>query len=145
MKLVFISSEQYLNGGSAVNRHMVYAKGLVEAGHDVTFLLLSKQTSKLHEFIEEGIKYICAYPENDHNTHTKIRKLILRFRSIRARKRIILEIHRKIYIDAIILLDVFVWILILIIRLAKNSGIKIFHERTENCWFTMNLFTYNKQ
>lgn len=130
MNLVFVSSEQYPNGGAAANRHMAYAKGLVEAGHNVTFVLLSKQITRDYEHIEDGTKYLCAFPEN-YDFNNKLNKLFFHIRSIRARKQIILKIHKKRKIDAIVLLDTVVWVLIPIIRLAKNNDIKIIHERTE--------------
>ena len=31
MKLIFVSSGQYPNGGAATNRHLAYAKGLIKS------------------------------------------------------------------------------------------------------------------
>ena len=131
MNFVFVSSGQYPNGGAATNRHMAYAKGLVEAGHEVTFVLLSKQIFMKYEYTDEGTKYICSFPENFNCNISKVKKLFLHIRSLRARNHIILEINRKRKIDAIVLLDAFIWVIIPIIRLAKKNGIKIIHERTE--------------
>jgi len=131
MNLVFVSSEQYPDGGAAVNRHMAYAKGLDEAGHNVTFVLLSKQMAGDREYVEDGTKFICTFPENYNSNYSKLRKLFLRIQSIRVRNQVILKIHENKKIDAIVLLDTVIWVLIPLIRLAKNKGIKIIHERTE--------------
>jgi glycosyltransferase involved in cell wall biosynthesis len=131
LNLVFVSSDQYPDGGAAVNRHMAYTKGLVEDGHDVTFVLLSKQIARDNDYSEGGIKYLTASPLKPIRNRNKLKKIILLIRELRDRNNLILKIHRKRKIDAIILLDTLVWILIPIIRLAKKNGIKIIHERTE--------------
>lgn len=131
MNLVFVSSEKYPNGGAAANRHMAYAKGLVEAGHLVHFVLLSKQITRNSEYIEEGIEYICAFPVRYGSSYNKIKKLSLLLRSINARKKILLRLHKEKKIDTIILLDTLARILIPLISFAKKNHIKVIHERTE--------------
>ena len=39
MKLIFVSTGQYPNGGAATNRHLAYAKGLKELGHEIEFFI----------------------------------------------------------------------------------------------------------
>ncbi len=131
MNLVFISSEEYPNGGAAVNRHMAYAKGLAEAGNSVNFILLAKQLNPCSEFTREGVKYICVFPLNYQSNFSKLKKFFLHINSITYRREILNKIHKKEGIDAIILLDTFVSILIPIIHFAKKNNIKVLHERTE--------------
>ena len=64
MKLIFVSSGQYPNGGAATNRHLAYAKGLKELGHEVEFLLLTEQQWKEKEFDENGIRFSCVYVQS---------------------------------------------------------------------------------
>jgi glycosyltransferase involved in cell wall biosynthesis len=131
MNLVFVSSGQYPNGGAATNRHMAYAKGLSEAGHSVTFLLLARQISGNNESNNSGINFTCTFPEGYNSNATKYRKLLFHIQSLRARKQTIVRLNSKSKIDCIILLDTVVWILIPLIQLAKKHKIKVFHERTE--------------
>jgi glycosyltransferase involved in cell wall biosynthesis len=132
MNLIFVSSDLYPDGGAATNRHMAYAKGLVETGHRVTFVLLSNQNSIHHGFSDEGTIYIFAFPEGyDYKNSNKFKKLFSQIKSIKAGILIISQIHRKAKIDAIVLLDTFVGVLIPFIWLAKTNGIRVLHERTE--------------
>lgn len=131
MNLLFISSEKYPNGGAASNRHLAYTKGLAEAGHNVTFLLLSKQEVNNYENVDGGINFICVPSKKSCHNYNKFKKLYLFIHSIIIRNKIILKIHRQRKIDAIVILDIVVWILLPITYLAKKNNIKIIHERTE--------------
>ena len=131
MNLVFVSSGQYPNGGASSNRHIAYSKGLAEAGHDVTFLLLSNQTSGKVEYVEDGTKYICTVTRSSNINYNKPKKLFLFIQSLHERNNVLLQLHKERKIDAIILLDTLVWDLSPIIRFAKKNRIKIVHERTE--------------
>ena len=131
MNLVFVSSGQYPNGGASSNRHIAYAKGLVEAGHHVTFLLLSKQTHANDGYAEDGTKYMCIFNKDRNTNHNKLKKLSLFIQSFRERNNILLKLDKERKIDAIILLDTLVWDLIPVIRFSKANSIKIVHERTE--------------
>ena len=61
MNLVFVSGAQYPFQGAATNRYIAYAKGLIELGHNVTFVLFLRQQTDLREFNEEGITFICSF------------------------------------------------------------------------------------
>ncbi|MEO7046240.1 MAG: glycosyltransferase [Ferruginibacter sp.] len=130
MKLIFISSGKYPNGGAATNRHLGYAKGLKELGHEVEFLLLSNQQWKEKELVESGINFTCLYSKSP----IKNKKLSIvqsHFKTIRAAKGKLAAEQRENVINAIVLLDISVSILIPLIKQAKKLGVKIFHERTE--------------
>ena len=63
MKLIFVSSGQYPDGGAATNRHLAYAKGLKELGHEIEFLLLTEQQWKEKELVREWNKiHLCIRP-----------------------------------------------------------------------------------
>jgi len=132
MNLVFLSREQYPDGGAATNRHIAYAKGLVELGHCVTFILLSEQSTDNFEFNLEGIVFICANNKNsDYRRANRHKKFFNQFYLIKKGIRIIKDIHNKRKIDAMILLTTWAKDLFPFIYLAKNHGIKLLHERTE--------------
>ena len=131
MNVVFISTAQYPNGGAAANRHMAYAKGLLEAGHDVSFVLLSEQKQPYQEYSNDGIKYYCAFPKPPKNNKGKLGILITQVRYISAAKREILKIHKNSKIGALVLLNTYILELIPLIWMAKINSIKVLHERTE--------------
>lgn len=60
MRLIFISREQYPHGGAASNRHMAFAKGLLELGHQVVFVLLERQSSYGDDFVYQDIHFKSA-------------------------------------------------------------------------------------
>lgn len=130
MKLIFISSGLYPNGGAASNRHLAYAKGLKELGHEIKFILLKKQEWEGNNLIENGINFTCvssSYSKED----SKIKKIKYFFTAIgNAQKRISIE-HAAIKISAIILLDIDILVLIPLLNQVKKLGLKVFHERTE--------------
>ena len=130
MKLIFVSSGQYPNGGAATNRHLAYAKGLKELGHEVEFLLLNEQQWKDEELDEDGIKFICVFVRS-FNKSRKIKKIQSFFKSIGRAKEKIFAAHNKSNITALILLDPSITILIPLMRYGKKLRLKIFHERTE--------------
>jgi glycosyltransferase involved in cell wall biosynthesis len=130
MKLIFISSGQYPNGGAATNRHLAYAKGLNELGHEIEFILISAHQWKEKELGQDGIKFTCVYA-SALNTSSKIKKIRLFFKSIGKAKEKISDSHREGPISALILLDVSVQVLFPLLRHAKRLQLKTFHERTE--------------
>ena len=130
MKLIFVSSGQYPNGGAATNRHLAYAKGLKESGHEIQFLLLNKQQWDEQEYVEDGIKFTCVYVQA-FNKFSKIKKIQSFFKTINKAKEKIFTVHNTGIITALILLDTRISILIPLLRHGKKSGLKIFHERTE--------------
>ena len=130
MKLIFVSSGQYPNGGAATNRHLAYAKGLKELGHAVEFILISKQQWSEREPDVDGIKFTCVYSPSL-NKPTKINKLRSLFKSIGNAKAKIIAVHKSEPGMALILLDITTPILIPLLQLAKRRRIKTYHERTE--------------
>jgi len=128
MNIVFVSSSQYPDGGAPANRHLALAKGLIEAGHYVTFILLARQKGDNNEIKELGIDLYCASSGDGlHYRNYRLQK----FRSGKNGRQIILGLLKHTKLDSIILLDTFGWDLIPFIRLARNKGIKVLHERTE--------------
>lgn len=148
MNIVFISSSQYPEGGAPANRHMAYAKGLVEAGHEVTFVLLAKQREDNSELGKIGVNYICVSNE-DAAQFSNLR--LEKTRSIMKGRSAVVRLFESRKIDAIILLDTFGWDLIPFINLAKRKKIKVLHERTEYPYLKvfrtfkdrMNFFVYS--
>lgn len=130
MKLIFVSTGQYPNGGAATNRHLAYTKGLKELGHSVEFFLLNKQQWKEKERIENGIKFTCLFAESS-NKLKKLRKVQSHFKTIKAAKKKLIAEQKENPINALVLLDTSISILIPLIKQGKKLGLKIFHERTE--------------
>lgn len=130
MRIIFISTGQYPNGGAATNRHLAYTKGLKELGHQIEFFLLNNQQWKKKEVIEDGIKFSCLYSESSGKLK-KLSKLQSHFRTISAAKKKLIYEEKQNPINALILLDTSISILIPLIRQGKKLGLKIFHERTE--------------
>lgn len=130
MRIIFISSGQYPNGGAASNRHLAYSKGLIELGHQVEFILLKKQQWADKEIELNKIKFICVASKAS-NSLSKIDKIFLHFKSIRKAKTALTKFNEEKKISALILLDPDISILIPLINQGRRLGIKIFHERTE--------------
>lgn len=130
MKLIFISSEQYPNGGAATNRHLACSTGLIELGHDVEFILLSKQQWEEKAICFNGIKFTCVKAQAPGGT-SKINKIRYYFRTIRNAKTLLNETNQRKKISAVILLDTSVLVLLPFLKFCKKGGIKVFHERTE--------------
>lgn len=128
MNLFFISSEQYPNGGAATNRHMAYTKGLAEAGHNITFILLAKQQIV---FQNKDVNYISVYPKTNRTVTNKFVRLYFYLISIIRGRKLISNIYSREKIDAIIFLDTLVWVLFPFILTARKHRIKTLHERTE--------------
>jgi glycosyltransferase involved in cell wall biosynthesis len=130
MRIIFVSSGKYPNGGAATNRHLAYAKGLIELGHEVEFILLVEQQWTKQESLDKGIKFTCL-AEGTQNKLSKIAKIKLFYNTIIKANRIILSAHQKRKISSLILLDTRIEVLIPLINNARKIGIKVFHERTE--------------
>lgn len=130
MKLVFVSSARYPNGGAASNRHLAYSKGLKELGHEVEFILLKNQEWDEPEIKYNGIKFTSLSREDLKNA-SKFKKLKYHFFTLSKAKKILGNINQKETISALILLDTDISILIPLIKHGKKIGLKIFHERTE--------------
>ncbi len=130
MRLIFISSGQYPNGGAATNRHLAYSKGLIELGHDVEFVLLERQQWEGNEMKLNNIKFI-AVNQIEKSRLSKIKKIKLHFKSINKTIDVLDETKKEKVLPTLILLDARVSILIPLLRKGKKLGLKIFHERTE--------------
>jgi glycosyltransferase involved in cell wall biosynthesis len=130
MKLIFVSTCQYPDGGAATNRHLAYTKGLKELGHEIEFLLLNEQKWKEIETVENGIKFTCVYVHTL-NKSSKFKQIHSFIKTIHRTKEKIFAAHNQGLITKLILLDTSISILIPLLRHGKKLGLKIFHERTE--------------
>lgn len=130
MKIIFVSSGQYPNGGAAANRHLAYAKGLIELGHEVEFILLVKQNWNKKEVLDQGIKFTCVSLRTK-NKLSKIAKFKLFYKTIGEANNVIFSAHQKREISCLVLLDTRIEVLIPLLNKARKFGIKVFHERTE--------------
>lgn len=130
MRLIFVSQGQYPDGGAASNRHLAYAKGLVELGHSVEFILINEQQWKEKEILDQGIKFICVTKSNQDKL-SKVEKIKNFYETINKAKKIIRSSHQKEEVSSLILLDTRILVLIPLLNHAKKLGIKVFHERTE--------------
>jgi glycosyltransferase involved in cell wall biosynthesis len=129
MNLIFVSANQYPDGGAAANRHMAYVKGLKELGHEIEFILINKQQWKEKELIQNGIKFTNLY--ENLNSPSLLKKIQFFVTTINKAKKKISEYSKKDVAAALILLDPSVRTIIPLLKQGKKSGLKIFHERTE--------------
>jgi glycosyltransferase involved in cell wall biosynthesis len=120
----------YPNGGAATNRHLAYAKGLRELGHEIIFILIKKQEWEEESLTINQINLVCVSP-SCLKTDSKIKKLRCLFKAIYNAKEKISNEHKASKISAIILLDTDILILMPLLKQAKALGVKVFHERTE--------------
>ncbi len=149
MKLIFVSTGQYPNGGAATNRHLAYAKGLKESGHEIEFILLNKQQWQGKELMEDGIVFTCVFIPA-FNKFSKIKKIRSFYKTIHKAKEKIFIAHKSKSNTKLILLDKSISILIPLLRHARKIGLKIFHERTEypfvvadkTIWGKLDLYIY---
>jgi hypothetical protein len=124
----------YPNGGAATNRHLAYAKGLRELGHEIIFILIKKQEWEDESLTINKINFVCVSP-SCLKTDSKIKKLRCLFKAIFNAKEKISNEHKASKISAIILLDTDILILMPLLKQAKALGVKVFHERTEYPFF----------
>ena len=129
--IVIVSSDSYPDGGASANRHMAYAKGLVELGNKVTFILLGPQVNRQRDYFEDGIKFISVFSDNLISGIFRKHSSIAPYPSVRQGKKMICLINSMDKIDFIILLDTHVWMLHPFLKLCRNNNIKVVHERTE--------------
>jgi glycosyltransferase involved in cell wall biosynthesis len=132
LKIIFISSDKYPDGGASPNRHMAYAKGLVESGNEVTFILLLPQNSVQPNFSLDGINFVCLSPNHTMIIDKKLKKQLTILKSVRHGRQLIKNLYKKGEIDVVILLDTYISSLSPFLRLCKKMRIKVLHERTEN-------------
>jgi len=131
MNLVFVSEGQYPGGSASSNRHLAYAKGLVELVNKVTFILLAPQNNADQSFTLDGINFICVSVSKSKLKHSSIEWIFSIFRSDRKGEKLISDITSEEKVDAVILLDVLVFILYPFLRFCNKRKIPVFHERTE--------------
>lgn len=144
MNIVIISSDKYPDGGASANRHLAYAKGLVESGHSVTFILLSPQPVSEISYNEDGISFKPAYQENLFSKMARNHSSLVPIPSIRRGKRILLELNSKNVINVIILLDTHTWMLTPFLKVCKKYSITVIHERTEYPLVTIKRKVFGK-
>jgi glycosyltransferase involved in cell wall biosynthesis len=130
MRLFFVSSGPYPEGGASTNRHLAYAKGLVELGHLVEFVLLQPQSWTDGEIVTGGIKITNA-AHDIYSSPSKLGKIRNFLTTMRRTKQILYEAKKTGKIDALILLDSSSAVLLPLLRAGKKLGIKVLHERTE--------------
>ena len=129
LNIVFISPGQYPNGGAASNRHMDYAKGLVELGNQVSFILINPQKDKAFHSLSGKVKFLNINSLVNNKKEFIINKFKNKYTKecVKSLKKINLD--KKI--NVVILLDTNVRNLKSLINAAKKLKIKVFHERTE--------------
>lgn len=131
MNIVIVSSDRYPDGGASANRHLAYAKGLVELGNSVTFILLAPQKNARSSYFEDGINFRCVFSYNIFFKLIRNHSSLVPVPSIKKGKRLIHDINSVDNIDIVILLDTHIWMLNPFLNLCKRIKIKVIHERTE--------------
>lgn len=131
MNIVVISSDRYPDGGASANRHMAYAKGLVELGHSVRFICLSPLTNGKRSHTEDGIDFITAFHESRFSKYFRNHSSLYVAPSIKKSQKILTETIATFRIDVVILLNTHIWLLLPFLMICKRHGIKVIHERTE--------------
>lgn len=132
MRLIFISREQYPHGGAASNRHMAFAKGLLELGHQVVFVLLEKQSSDIVDFVYQNIHFKSAVAQEFNNKKIPLSsKLFSYFRLIRNARQIIMTLSEREKFDAIVILSRWNKDIIPFLWISRSLKLKAVHERTE--------------
>jgi glycosyltransferase involved in cell wall biosynthesis len=154
LKIVFISSLQYPEGGAPANRHLAYAKGLSELGNKVCFLLTSPQHSLIDKSLNPGIEFTCLAPNKyiRKRGNYYINRSYIEYQSFIKCRQHLIRLHKNNLIDILVLLDINAWRLLPVLRIANQLNIKIIHERTEypflinneSIFKKMDLFLYYK-
>jgi glycosyltransferase involved in cell wall biosynthesis len=129
MKLVFVCYGFYPDEHAAAIRHTTLAKGLVENGHEVEFLLINTQHWNGEKSkVQDGISYTCL---NLYHGKNKLLKYFSYNRAINKTKKIIREKVKGNNIDAVLLLTLEFVSVKMLLGYIRKLGIKVFHERTE--------------
>lgn len=128
MNLICISTDDYPDQHAAAVRHSTLARGMVELGHNVHFLLLSPQQWKKSELNYHGVKFRTY---NSHHETDKLLKVFNFYYGIHKVKKRIRELHSEIRIDAILIFAADNRIIKRILSVAEKENIAAFHERTE--------------
>ena len=132
MRLILISREQYPHGGAASNRHMAFAKGLLELGHQVVFVLLERQSSYVDDFVYQNIHFKSAFTQFK-NTKKALPsgKIFAYFRLIQNARQIIISSSEKEMFDSTIILSRWNKDIIPFLWISRSLKLKTVHERTE--------------
>ena len=131
LNILIVSSDKYPDGGASANRHLAYAKGLVEIGNTVTFILLAPQKNKQERFQTDGITFINAYKSNLFSRIFKKHSSLVPLPSVPEGRRQIKQRIVEKKADIVVLLDTHLWLLKPMLDLCVKHKIKILHERTE--------------
>jgi len=149
LNIAFISSAVYPNGGASANRHMAYAKGLVELGCQITFFLLNKQDSS--ESLKNSIDGI-RFEMLNRKGGSSIGRYLNYLKAMINAYRQVTILKSKKHLDALIILDTKSLVILWFAALAKRNEIKFMHERTEfadvvakkSIWGKIDLHIYLK-
>jgi len=129
MKLIFVCDGFYPDEHAAAIRHTTLARGLVENGHSVDFLLINPQHwINKKSLMQDGISY------TELNSYRGTNELLRRShftRSIHKAKRIIGKRAEQKDLDAVVVLTLEPLSIKILINTARKLGVKVFHERTE--------------
>ena len=129
MNITFISNGHYPDKHAAAIRHSTLAKGLVEQGHNITFLLLSPQDwngkNSMNYF---GVEFIAL---NSYIGNNKIVKNYQELQAIFKAKKILQQQAAAKRLDAVVIFTIDVLPNYFLISAAHKAGVKVFHERTE--------------
>lgn len=129
MNLIFVSSGHYPDKHAAAIRHSTLAKGLVEQGHSVTFLLLSPQDWQGNVTMDYfGVHFKTL------NSYTGSNKLLKQYHDIKAilkAKKIIEQQASINKPDALVIFTIELLPIHFLMKAAHALGIKVLHERTE--------------
>lgn len=129
MNIILVSSGQYPDSHAAAIRHSTLAKGLIEIGHVVSFLLLTPQNWNGHtELNYFGTQFKTL---NNYHGSNKVLKNYHQLKAIFKAKRILNEFASKEKIDGIVILTIDILPIYFLIKASRALDIKVFHERTE--------------
>jgi len=132
MNVIIVSTGSYPDIHAAAIRQSVLARGLVELGHNVRFLVLTPQDWEGNKKIDY---YGVQFEElNSYKGGSKILKHYYYLQSVLKAKKILKQQAKDKKVDALIVFSIMSIHTIPIdylIKKAKGFGIKVFHERTE--------------
>ncbi len=133
MNLVFLSEGSYPDIHAAAIRQSVLAKGLVELGHSVRFIVLNPQEhwEGKTTFDYHGVQF------EEFNSYRGGNKILKHYRYLQAvmkTKKTLRQLAGAKKIDALVvfsMLSIHTIPMDYLIKQATEYGIKVFHERTE--------------
>lgn len=129
MNLIFISSGHYPDKHAAAIRHSTLAKGLVEQGHSIHFLLLSPQDWNGKDSMDyHGVQFKTL------NSYTGQNKFLKQYHDLKAilkAKKIIKQQAAVKKLDAVVIFTIELLPIHFLMKAAHAMGIKVLHERTE--------------